>query len=86
MLVYEGPGQGTVIKNPPYMPFYPEWEDVLLAILNAVEKNLGQYVQLDKISQNGQCLIFCSYLPTSVEQQETVLCVLFSMSFLILPL
>ena len=56
VLVYEGPGQGAVIKNPPHMPFYPQWEDVLLAILNSVESNLAQYVQLDKISQNGRHL------------------------------
>lgn len=57
VLVYEGPGQGVVIKNPPYMPFYPQWENVLQAILNSVQQNLAQYVQMDKIVQNGGWLV-----------------------------
>ena len=45
VLVYEGPGQGRVLKQPPYMPFYPNWGDVLLPFLDYVEKNLSAYVQ-----------------------------------------
>ena len=33
ILVYDGPGQGVVIKQPPYMPFYPAWERVLAEVL-----------------------------------------------------
>ena len=43
-----------VLKQPPYMPFYPKWEEVLLPILDYVEENLSAYVKMDKIAQYGK--------------------------------
>lgn len=54
VLAYEGPGQGMVVKRPPFMPFFAQWEDVLLAILDFAEENLTPYIQIDKIVQNGK--------------------------------
>lgn len=68
VLVYEGPGQGQVIKSPPYMPFYPEWEDVFLVILDYVQNNLTEYVLTDKIAQNGRGL------PAAFHMAEMLLC------------
>ena len=59
VLVYDGPGQGMVLKKAPNMPLYPNWEKVIGVILNYVKSDLSQYVQLDKIAQNGKAGNFC---------------------------
>ena len=60
VLVYDGPGQGEVIRNPPYMPFYPAWEEVLSTILDYVENSFSAYVQMQNIAQSGKHINFLS--------------------------
>lgn len=54
ILVYDGPGQGEVIRRDPFMPFFADWDQVLSVILNHVSDNFGDYVQLDNIAQGGE--------------------------------
>ena len=61
LLVYDGPGQGEVIRNPPYMPFYPQWEQVLSKILDYVEDNFSGYVDMENIVQEGWSPFTSSY-------------------------
>ena len=53
LLVYDGPGQGQVIRNPPYMPFYPEWDQVYTAVLDYVGENYAEYVDMSAVVHEG---------------------------------
>lgn len=57
LLVYDGPGQGQVIRQPPHMPFYGAWEKVLAKILDYVVTNFKSIVQVDNIIQEGALCI-----------------------------
>lgn len=57
LVVYDGPGQGQVIRNPPYMPVYPRWEDVFTTVLDYVEQNYAGFVDIDDVVHQGEKFI-----------------------------
>ena len=51
---FDGPGQGQVIRNPPFMPFYPQWEQVLSAVLDKLTSSFDTYVNFSNIATAGE--------------------------------
>ncbi len=47
LVVYDGPGQGEVIRGPSHMPFIPNWEDVAAAILDGLEADYEVAPKID---------------------------------------
>ena len=51
---FDGPGQGQVIRKPPFMPFYPQWERVLSAVLDKLTSSFDTYVNVSNIATAGE--------------------------------
>ncbi|KAI8105185.1 hypothetical protein M9435_000355 [Picochlorum sp. BPE23] len=71
VLIFDGPGQGQVKRQEPYMPLVPDWETVIESVLSEVKsnENVQKYVSLDDIVLWGVSLggylvgKACSVLP-----------------------
>ena len=49
VFVYDGPGQGMVVRNPPHTPFTPNWDGVLDAVLDYIESDFESYVDMNSV-------------------------------------
>lgn len=71
VLIFDGPGQGQVKRQEPYMPLVPEWDTVIESVLSEVKnnQNVEKYVSTDDIVLWGVSLggylvgQACSVLP-----------------------
>lgn len=73
-IVFDGPGQGAVIREPPNMPFYTEEDQVVLSVLDAAKSNpdIADRVDFDNVALFGNSLggylggQACSTIPAGV--------------------
>ena len=54
---FDGPGQGSVIRFPPKMPFSPNMDQVLASVLDVITAApFAQYIETDTIVVSGEML------------------------------
>lgn len=71
VLIFDGPGQGRVKRQEPYMPLVPAWETVIESVISEVKNNpnVEKFVSMDTIALWGVSLggylvgQACSVLP-----------------------
>ena len=68
---FDGPGQGQVIRTTPFMPFYPQREQILSVILGVVTSSVSIHLNIsnnwDSRCTLPYCAVTASPVPCSID-------------------